>query len=77
MDCSYTYYKIFSRRKTYCEDDGSDYDYVASLIRNVLRVVDALPAFYIVGLVVILVSDEGQRVGDIAASTAVVEERIG
>ena len=57
------------------KDDGSDCDYVASLVRNVLRIVDALPTFYIVGLVVIYVSDEGQRVGDIAASTVVVKER--
>jgi uncharacterized RDD family membrane protein YckC len=57
------------------KDDGSDCDYAASLVRNVLRIVDALPTFYIVGLVVIYVSDEGQRVGDIAASTVVVNER--
>lgn len=59
------------------KDDGSDCDYVASLIRNVLRVVDALPTFYIIGLVVIFLSDEGQRVGDLAASTVVVKERSG
>lgn len=57
--------------------DGSDCDYAASLVRNVLRVVDALPTLYIIGLVVIFFSDEGQRVGDIAASTVVVEEHSG
>jgi uncharacterized RDD family membrane protein YckC len=41
----------------------------------VLRIVDALPTLYLIGLVVIYVSDEGQRVGDIAASTVVVNER--
>lgn len=42
--------------------------------RNVLRFVDALPIFYIVGLISIAVTGDGrrQRVGDIAAGTRVV-----
>lgn len=55
------------------KDDGSDSDLVSSLVRNVLRVVDALPFLYLIGAVVILVTDGGQRVGDLAASTVVVE----
>jgi uncharacterized RDD family membrane protein YckC len=42
--------------------------------RNVLRFVDTLPIFYIVGLISIAVTGDGrrQRVGDIAAGTRVV-----
>jgi uncharacterized RDD family membrane protein YckC len=44
-----------------------------ALIRNVLRVIDALPAFYIVGLISVLATGQRrQRVGDLAADTIVV-----
>src|SRR5262249_29525508 len=43
-----------------------------SLIRNLLRVADALPANYMVGLVAMLVSDQGKRLGDLAAGTVVI-----
>jgi uncharacterized RDD family membrane protein YckC len=55
------------------KQDGSACDYVDSLIRNVLRIVDAFPFLYLLGIVVIAVTDEGQRVGDIAASTVVAK----
>jgi uncharacterized RDD family membrane protein YckC len=43
--------------------------------RNLLRLVDALPILYIVGLISVFVTGEGrrQRVGDIAARTFVVQ----
>jgi uncharacterized RDD family membrane protein YckC len=40
--------------------------------RNLLRFVDSLPAFYIVGLFVMSRSDTLQRVGDRAAGTIVI-----
>jgi uncharacterized RDD family membrane protein YckC len=43
-----------------------------SFIRNLLRIVDSLPFFYIVGLIAIIASKEKQRVGDMAAKTFVV-----
>lgn len=56
------------------KDDGSDCDMRASAIRNVVRIVDALPTLYIVGLAVMfLVGDDRQRVGDILANTLVVK----
>ncbi len=42
------------------------------LIRTVLRLVDGLPFFYLAGLVAIAVSKSRQRIGDMAARTAVV-----
>ncbi len=43
-----------------------------ALIRNVLRIVDFLPMFYILGILTIAFSREKQRVGDRVAGTYVV-----
>ena len=42
------------------------------VVRNLLRFVDSLPAFYFVGGVVSLMSPSCQRLGDIAANTIVI-----
>ncbi len=42
------------------------------VVRNLLRFVDSLPAFYLVGGIVSLLSPHGQRLGDLAANTIVV-----
>lgn len=52
--------------------DGSPASFTACLIRNLLRVVDFLPAFYGLGLLVIVLSPRSQRLGDLAAGTFVV-----
>jgi uncharacterized RDD family membrane protein YckC len=41
-------------------------------IRTLLRIVDGLPFFYLLGLVVVAVSRRNQRIGDMAAGTVVV-----
>jgi len=48
----------------------------ACAVRNVLRIVDGL-GFYLVGAAVACCSDVRQRVGDICAHTAVVEQSFG
>ena len=53
-------------------DDGTPVGLPASLIRNLLRVVDFLPLFYGVGLVCTLVDRDFRRLGDLAAGTLVV-----
>jgi uncharacterized RDD family membrane protein YckC len=42
------------------------------IIRNLLRAVDSLPLFYLLGGVICLVTRHGQRLGDLAANTIVV-----
>jgi uncharacterized RDD family membrane protein YckC len=42
------------------------------IIRNLLRAVDALPVFYLVGGAACLLSRRGQRLGDLAANTVVI-----
>ena len=53
-------------------DDGAPAGFLAVLIRNLLRLVDFLPAFYGLGLVTVIVTTRSQRLGDIAAGTYVV-----
>jgi uncharacterized RDD family membrane protein YckC len=54
--------------------DGSAISWQESVIRNLLRIVDGLPAFYIVGIVCIALTPNKQRVGDMAANTLVVKK---
>ena len=44
-----------------------------ALLRNLLRLVDSLPAFNILGVVLIILSPEKARVGDLVAGTRVVK----
>lgn len=53
--------------------DGAPVTFMASIIRNVLRVVDVLPGTYLVGAIAIFASARNQRVGDMAAGTIVVQ----
>jgi uncharacterized RDD family membrane protein YckC len=53
-------------------EDGDPIDYGPAAIRTLLRIVDILPAFYLVGIVAVLVTDRKQRLGDIVADTVVV-----
>lgn len=46
-----------------------------AILRNLLRIVDQLPALYAVGIISVLVSARNQRLGDIAAGTVVVREQ--
>lgn len=43
-----------------------------SLLRNAMRAVDMLPGQYLIGLVAMVMSDEGKRLGDVVAGTIVV-----
>lgn len=54
------------------KEDGEPCDWYASIIRNVVRIIDSI-LFYLVGMVVIFLSDNNQRLGDIVASTIVTE----
>lgn len=59
-------------------DDGTPISWGASMIRNLLRVVDFLPLFYGFGMVSVIMSRDFKRLGDHAAGTLVIyEERPG
>jgi uncharacterized RDD family membrane protein YckC len=55
--------------------DGGRAGFGSSLIRNLLRIVDALPTLNILGVVLIATSVEKARLGDRAAGTRVVVVR--
>ncbi len=54
---------------------GGPVGFVASALRNILRIVDALPGFYLVAILCVLFTRNNQRLGDLAAGTLVVRER--
>jgi uncharacterized RDD family membrane protein YckC len=56
-------------------DDGSPVSFSSSLLRNLLMVVDFLPVFYCVGVVVSICHPSSKRLGDIAAGTLVIYTR--
>src|SRR3989344_5140127 len=55
--------------------DGSKCSFKAAIIRNLLRIIDALPSLYIVGILAITFTKKRQRFGDLAAKTVVVRVR--
>ncbi|MFC7323651.1 RDD family protein [Halorubrum rutilum] len=57
------------------KSDGSNCTIGASVLRNLLWIVDALPTFNLVAMVSILLTDDNQRVGDLVADTVVVKQQ--
>lgn len=57
--------------------DGMPVTLVESIVRNLVRAVDFLPLYYGLGVVVMLISAQSRRLGDLAAGTLVVKERRG
>lgn len=55
-------------------EQGAPVDLRASAIRNLLRLVDALPSVYLVGLLSIVLTSRNQRLGDLAAGTLVIRD---
>jgi uncharacterized RDD family membrane protein YckC len=58
-------------------EGGRPITFVGSAIRNLIRIVDFLPAFYGIGVVVMFVDRRARRLGDLAGGTLVVKERRG
>ena len=52
--------------------DGMPINLRSSVLRNILRIVDILPENYVVGLVSMLLSPSGERLGDHVAGTIVI-----
>ncbi len=54
--------------------DGMPITFTESLIRNLVRLIDFLPAYYGLGLIVVFVNGQARRLGDLAAGTLVVRD---
>lgn len=57
------------------KDSGRQITLFEAMSRNLLRIVDYLPAFYFVGVITMACTKRQQRLGDLAAGTIVVHER--
>jgi uncharacterized RDD family membrane protein YckC len=55
-------------------DGGAQVGLRASLIRNLLRLIEGLPLWYLPAMVAVLSTRNNQRLGDLAAGTLVVRE---
>jgi uncharacterized RDD family membrane protein YckC len=58
------------------KDSGRQITFFEALARNLLRFVDYLPGFYLVGVITMLCNKRNKRLGDLAAGTLVVHERV-
>jgi uncharacterized RDD family membrane protein YckC len=56
--------------------DGAKLGSWGALVRNLLRVVDWLPFFYVLGAAVVWITPGNQRLGDLAAHSAVVRTKL-
>lgn len=54
-------------------ETGEPVRFIASFTRNILRIADLLPSFYLAGAISILFSAHYKRIGDFAANTIVVK----
>lgn len=57
------------------QQSGRQITFFEAMTRNLLRIVDMFPGFYLVGVIAMLSNRQHQRLGDLAASTLVIHER--
>lgn len=55
------------------KENGEPCDFLAALLRNVIRIIDILPQLYLIGFIFIALSEKKQRLGDRLAGTIVVK----
>lgn len=55
--------------------DGLPTDLTATMIRNLVRIIDFLPIFYSLGTISMFISLQSRRLGDYAAGTLVVHDK--
>lgn len=56
-------------------DDGSYLNFTSIVLRNVFRIVDALPVSYLAGFITMLLNKRRKRIGDFVAGTIVIREK--
>jgi hypothetical protein len=58
------------------KDSGRQITLFEALARELLRVVDYLPGLYLVGVITMMCNKRSKRLGDLAAGTIVIHERL-
>lgn len=56
-------------------EGGRPITFLSAATRNLIRLIDFLPAFYGIGVIVMFIDPRARRLGDFAAGTLVVRER--
>jgi uncharacterized RDD family membrane protein YckC len=56
-------------------DSGRPIGAQDAILRNLMRIVDALPSLYAIGIITSLISPQNKRVGDYVAGTVVIHEK--
>lgn len=54
------------------KDTGRQIGFVESMARNLLRVIDALPGMYLIGILAVIFNPQRKRLGDMVAGTLVI-----
>ncbi|MBD3420655.1 MAG: RDD family protein [Chitinivibrionales bacterium] len=62
-------------RLSVVDEQGFGLSLTQVIMRNIMRIVDTLPVFYLVGGAACLLSRKNQRLGDVAANTIVIHHR--
>src|ERR1700733_2720376 len=57
------------------KDSGRQITLFEALARNLIRIIDMIPSFYLIGVITMLCNREQKRLGDLVAGTIVVHER--
>lgn len=58
-------------------EGGFPVTFSTSMTRNIIRLIDFLPVYYMFGLIVMFIDQKSRRLGDLAAGTLVIKERKG
>ncbi|MBO8171551.1 MAG: RDD family protein [Bacillaceae bacterium] len=56
------------------QDNGQSITFLSAVLRNILRLIDLLPAIYVIGILMIFFHTRHKRIGDLAAGTMVIYE---
>lgn len=75
-----TYWNGQTPGKKFCkirviQQSGRQITFFEAMTRNLIRVIDMLPGFYLIGVISMICNRRNQRLGDLAAATIVVHER--
>ncbi|SEC57543.1 RDD family protein [Paenibacillus sp. GP183] len=57
------------------QENGQSATFLSIIIRNLFRILDLLPSFYFLGVLVMLFSSKDKRIGDMVAGTIVIFEQ--
>lgn len=57
------------------QESGRQITFFEAMTRNLIRIIDMMPGFYLIGVISMVCNRRNQRLGDLAAATIVIHER--